>query len=280
MTSLAIKNLLAHRRRFIGTFLASFLGVAFLAGTLVLGDTLKRNFDSLFTDVFAGTDAVVRGSTAISASRSLDRRSPVPESVVATVARVDGVAAAVPERSGFGTLLGSDGRVVGGNGPPRLASSWVTDARLNPYRIVEGRAPVATPTAPSPKPGAARPQTVTKGTAGAGGAANGDDALRDREATNQPDPEAQWAREQHVRVSTAVKQNNCKEAASLALQLSNRAPAYNQQNVENDRSLKQCVPYINAEREKEAERQQRARALQKRNADEAKRPAAPTQNSK
>ena len=57
MTSLAIKNLLAHRRRFIGTFLASFLGVAFLAGTLVLGDTLQRNFDTMFTDANAGTDA-------------------------------------------------------------------------------------------------------------------------------------------------------------------------------------------------------------------------------
>ena len=43
--------------------MAVFLGVAFLAGTLVLGDTLRNNFDNLFADVNAGTDVVVRNAT-------------------------------------------------------------------------------------------------------------------------------------------------------------------------------------------------------------------------
>jgi putative ABC transport system permease protein len=143
MISVALATVRTSWRRLLGTAAAIILGVGFLTGTLVLGDTLTRNFTSLFTDVTAGTDAVVRGGTAISGSRTMDRRSPVPEDVTATVAQVDGVAAAVPEISGLGTLLGSDGQVLGGNGPPRLVASWVADAGLNPYRIVAGRAPAA-----------------------------------------------------------------------------------------------------------------------------------------
>src|SRR2546429_508532 len=32
---------------------------------------------------------------------------------------------------------------VGGNGPPRLATNWIADRALNPYRIAEGRPPEA-----------------------------------------------------------------------------------------------------------------------------------------
>src|SRR3954451_3353557 len=108
MLSVALATLWASRRRLAGTAAAIVLGVGFLTRTLVLGDTLTNNFTNLFTDVTAGTDAVVRGGTAITASRALDRRSPVPESVTALVSRVDGVAAVVPEYSGLGTLLGKD----------------------------------------------------------------------------------------------------------------------------------------------------------------------------
>ncbi|ELS51188.1 hypothetical protein STVIR_7868 [Streptomyces viridochromogenes Tue57] len=38
---LSLSSLRAHKRRFAGTFLAVFLGVAFLAGTLIMGDTLR-----------------------------------------------------------------------------------------------------------------------------------------------------------------------------------------------------------------------------------------------
>ena len=43
---------LAHKRRLASTFLAVVLGVAFLAGNLVLTDTITKTFDDLFADVF------------------------------------------------------------------------------------------------------------------------------------------------------------------------------------------------------------------------------------
>ncbi|MBD0670229.1 ABC transporter permease, partial [Streptomyces sp. CBMA156] len=44
---------------------------------------------------------------------------------------------------GAGQLIGADGKPIGGQGPPTLAGNWLTDGRLNPYRLAEGRAPAA-----------------------------------------------------------------------------------------------------------------------------------------
>ncbi|MFJ5029835.1 ABC transporter permease [Streptomyces sp. NPDC088560] len=138
-------SLRAHRRRFAGTFLAVFLGVAFLTGTLVMGDTLRASFGAMFGEATVGTDAVVRGADAITApGQGQGVRQPVETSLVRTVERVPGVAAAVPDIEGRGQLVGADGKPVGGQGPPTLAGNWITDPRLNPYRLAEGRAPART----------------------------------------------------------------------------------------------------------------------------------------
>jgi putative ABC transport system permease protein len=145
MRMITIKGLLAHKRRLAGTFLAVFLGVAFLSGTLVLGDTLRANFDDLFAEANAGTDAVVRRATALGTDpgEADTQRGLVAESLVDDVDDVEGVAAAEPYIEGFGQLVGEDGDRLGGNGPPTLAGNWVDDPDLNPYRLVEGRAPRA-----------------------------------------------------------------------------------------------------------------------------------------
>src|SRR5918995_1282347 len=142
MMSLTTKEMRGHRRRLVGTAVAVFLGVAFLAGTLVLGDTLRSNFDDLFADVNAGTDVVVRNATDLGIEAD-EPRGLIDRSLVDEVAAVDGVAAAEPQIEGLGQLLGADGDAVGGGGPPQLAGSWTADADLNAYRLAEGRAPDA-----------------------------------------------------------------------------------------------------------------------------------------
>ncbi|MGW0767731.1 ABC transporter permease [Streptomyces sp. NPDC002676] len=139
---LSLNSLRTHRRRFAGTFFAVFLGVAFLAGTLVMGDTLRASFDSMFGEAASGTDAVVRGADAITTpGEAQGVRSPVDVGLVKTVEKVPGVAAAAPNIQGAGQLVGSDGKPVGGQGPPTLAGNWITDPKLNPYRLAEGRIP-------------------------------------------------------------------------------------------------------------------------------------------
>ena len=64
-------------------------------------------------------------------------------SLVDTIRSVPGVAAAEPSITGFGEIIGSDGTALGGNGPPRLATYWIPDAALNPYRLAAGRAPAS-----------------------------------------------------------------------------------------------------------------------------------------
>ena len=55
------KGLIAHKLRLFATALAVTLGVAFMAGTLVLTDTVTKTFDDLFGDIYRQTDVVVRG---------------------------------------------------------------------------------------------------------------------------------------------------------------------------------------------------------------------------
>ncbi|MCM1976769.1 ABC transporter permease [Streptomyces sp. G1] len=142
---IAAASLRAHKRRFAGTFTAVLLGVAFLAATLVMGDTLRASFDSMFAGATSGTDAVVRSSRVVTvAGEAQGTRQPVPTALVEEIRRTPGVAAAAPAVQGAGQLVGSDGEPIGGQGPPTLAGNWIADPELNPYRLAEGRAPERT----------------------------------------------------------------------------------------------------------------------------------------
>jgi len=67
MFNLTVKELLAKKLRLLTTALAVMLGVAFMAGTLVLTDTMNRTFDGLLSNAYAGTDAYVRGVSELDA---------------------------------------------------------------------------------------------------------------------------------------------------------------------------------------------------------------------
>ncbi|HEX2381507.1 MAG TPA: ABC transporter permease [Acidimicrobiales bacterium] len=143
MLGICVKSVWSHKRRLVGAVLAVVFGVAFLSGTLLLGDTLSANFDSLFTQANGSTDVVVRSATKVSDAQGQSNRATVDASLIDQVQRVDGVAAVVPYIEGYGQLLGRNGDRIGGAGPPTRAANWVDVASLNPYHLVEGRAPAA-----------------------------------------------------------------------------------------------------------------------------------------
>lgn len=139
---ISLSSLRAHKRRFAGTFSAVLLGVSFLTGTLVMGDTLRASFDPMFSGAAGGIDAVVRSADTITTpGESQGVRGPVGTDLATRVERVPGVAAAVDDVQGAGQLVGADGEPIGGQGPPTLAGNWIADSELNPYRLAEGRAP-------------------------------------------------------------------------------------------------------------------------------------------
>jgi len=147
MWSTTLKGIAGHKRRFVSTCLAVVLGVAFLTATLVLGATVQGGFDQMFTKANEGTAVVVRSSTRIG-SDDTGQRGVVDPAVTDLVRTVPGVASAQAVISGPAQIVAADGTTIGGNGPPTLGSSWIDDPSLEPYRIAEGRAPVASPSGP------------------------------------------------------------------------------------------------------------------------------------
>ncbi|HZY07429.1 MAG TPA: hypothetical protein VFE69_06770, partial [Ilumatobacteraceae bacterium] len=65
MLHLTLKELAAKKLRLLTTAVAVMLGVAFMAGTLVLTATISKTFDGLFSEGYAGTDAYVRATSQI-----------------------------------------------------------------------------------------------------------------------------------------------------------------------------------------------------------------------
>lgn len=140
--TLARRGMLAHKRRLVGLTAAIALGVAFLTGTLVLGDTMRASFNEVFATANAGVDAVVQGKTITDGPRG-NEKAAVPADFVAELADVPGIRTIQPTIDGLGQIVGSDDEPIGGNGPPTLAGNWISDPDLNPQRIAEGRAPRA-----------------------------------------------------------------------------------------------------------------------------------------
>src|SRR5262245_42351844 len=118
------------------------LGVAFMAGTLVLTATISRTFDGLLADGYAGTDAYVRSTSEVDATYGLQRPR-LDASLVDDIASVDGVAAVEGKVSGYAQLVDAAGEPIGdpGQGAPTFGESWTSVDELNPYHVVEGHAP-------------------------------------------------------------------------------------------------------------------------------------------
>ncbi len=144
MFTATLKGMVAHKLRLVLTTASIALGVAFLAGTLVLTDTMGLAFEQLFGKVSAGTDAVVRTQAAYTESEGISTsRAPVPASVLDEVAKVDGVRAAEGSVSGYALLTDNDGRaVMTQGGAPTMGYSMPADEKLRgDVDLLSGTAP-------------------------------------------------------------------------------------------------------------------------------------------
>ena len=143
MIRITLKSLLANRLRFLLTGLAVIIGVAFMGGTLVYSDTLRRGFDDLMANNYAGTDALIRAPEAFESDWG-DQRDPVDEAVIDRVLQVDGVRAVEGTVTGYAQLVDEDGKAIGASiGPPTIGVSWPTVDELNPMQLEPGGRPPA-----------------------------------------------------------------------------------------------------------------------------------------
>jgi putative ABC transport system permease protein len=141
MYALTMKGLWAHKLRFLLTGLAVVLGVGFMAGTMILTDTMGKTFDGIFATANDGIDVVVQSEDGGGADAA-EAHTRLPESLVGQVRSVDGVAAAEGSIQGFAQLVDADGNAGISDGlEVTIGSNWVQDGRLNPLDLAEGRAP-------------------------------------------------------------------------------------------------------------------------------------------
>jgi putative ABC transport system permease protein len=143
----ALRGLLGRKFRAVLTALAIVLGVAMVSGTYVLTDTIDKAFNQIFSESYAGTDAVVTGKEPdISFQGSTTETPPVPASMLEQVKAVDGVevaAGSVADETSA-KILDRDGDAISGNGAPTFGFGLDTSpeaARFNPLNLLEGRWP-------------------------------------------------------------------------------------------------------------------------------------------
>lgn len=142
MLRTAWRNVIAHKLRLFTTGLAVMLGVAFMAGTLVLTDTLQRTYDDLFANVYKSTDAVVRQKAAFDNPDGFSStRSRLDASLLPAVARVPGVKTVQGDVGGFAQLVDKHDEIVGNQNMPHFGSNWPEAPDLQLWDVVSGRAP-------------------------------------------------------------------------------------------------------------------------------------------
>jgi putative ABC transport system permease protein len=136
----ALRGLRARKLRAFTTWLAIFLGVALVAGTYVLTDTINRSFGEIFSESLKGTDV------AITARQDVQTDDAVPPafraSLLAGVRTVDGVEAAAGSVFAAGRFIDTKGDPIGHSFAPNFISS-LNPPRFETLDYVEGRKPRA-----------------------------------------------------------------------------------------------------------------------------------------
>ena len=141
MWRVTFKGVVAHRLRYALTALAVLLGVAFIAGTQVLTDTINATFNGLYSGIYQGTAAVVRAKQPFNPGTNFtSQRQLIDDSLAATVRKVPGVRAVSLGIEGYAQLVGRNGKPIGkaSNGPPTLGEAWTNVAALNLMHVRPG----------------------------------------------------------------------------------------------------------------------------------------------
>ena len=107
MTRVALRGLWGRKLRTALTAVAIVLGVALVAGTLVLTDSIQKAFDNIFTDSRQGSSVVISGKSAFDLSDDSGATAPpLNESLLQTVQSQPDVAEAEGSVSGDAQIIG------------------------------------------------------------------------------------------------------------------------------------------------------------------------------
>jgi putative ABC transport system permease protein len=138
VTKVALRGIGARKLRAFTTWLAIFLGVALVAGTYVLTDTINKSFEEIFSESLKGTDV------AITARQDIQTNDATPPGfsadLIDRVRKVDGVEAEAGSVFASGRFVDAKGDPIGNSFAPNFISSLLPP-RFETLDYVEGRKP-------------------------------------------------------------------------------------------------------------------------------------------
>ncbi|WP_019544902.1 ABC transporter permease [Streptomyces sulphureus] len=146
MLRTALRNLIAHKTRLIMTALAVVLGVAFVSGTLVFGDTVTRALRGASADNLKDVAVSVQAESEWESESDAveDRSTALTGDLAEKVKDVPGVTSVRPTVNGTATLATKDGRPLNADMSwQNLATNYAPDDhdRDSRYPLSTGRAP-------------------------------------------------------------------------------------------------------------------------------------------
>jgi putative ABC transport system permease protein len=138
MRTVALRGLAQRKLRSFVTALAVLLGVAFIAGSYVLTDTINQSFDDIFDEAYAGTDVAISPSTT-GQGEEIDL-PPFSAEALNQVREVDGVEKAAGGIFSTIRFVDEEGEQLSAAFAPEFVSS-VAPEPFETLTYTEGRPP-------------------------------------------------------------------------------------------------------------------------------------------
>jgi putative ABC transport system permease protein len=138
LTRLAVKNLWARKVRAFTTTFAVVIGVAFVAGSYVLTDTIFAAFDEIFSDSLKGTSVVVTAENPVEQENG--EIPSIGASLLPRIQKTPGVKLAAGAIFTPGAFFDSEGDKIGNKFAPKFISSTLP-GQLESLTYVDGHRP-------------------------------------------------------------------------------------------------------------------------------------------
>ena len=141
MLRTTLAGLYAHKLRLLASSLAIVLSVGFVAGTLIFTDTATAGFWHEFAAQAAHVDASVESPAAAGNPDRETAPPPLPDSMLASVRRVPGVASAEGRMVGPAALYDKTGKLIANGHQTGVAIDVPADPRFQYFSLASGRLP-------------------------------------------------------------------------------------------------------------------------------------------
>ncbi len=148
MLRTALRNVLAHKARLVMTALAVMLGVAFVSGTLVFGDSVAGAFRGASAKNLDGVAVAVQdnGASAEPEAKPGAFKTALDDKLAQKIAALPGAESVRPTVNGRATIAGKDGDPVNADANwQNLAVNYAPgkDGKDPLYPLAKGRAPAS-----------------------------------------------------------------------------------------------------------------------------------------